>query len=67
MCHKWRFIYMVTRSNAQLKEDEITEDLSVCDSSEPNLNNFCCVDKDESHEEPRLDTLIKIQCIFTLQ
>ena len=41
MRHKWRFIYMDTRSHTQLKEDEITEDLSVCDSSEPNLKDFC--------------------------
>ena len=32
---------MVTQSHTQLKEDEITEDLSVCDSSEPNLKNHC--------------------------
>ena len=32
---------MVTRSYTQLKEDEITEDLSVCDSSELNLKIFC--------------------------
>ena len=39
MYQKWRFIHIITRS--QLKEDEITEDLSVCDSSEPNLKNIC--------------------------
>ena len=32
---------MVTRSHTQLKQDDITEDLSICDSSEPNLKNFC--------------------------
>ena len=60
---------MVTRSHTQLKENEITEDKSVCDSSQssqPNLKNFV-VNKDESHEEPYLDTVIKIQCISTLQ
>ena len=31
-------IHMVTRSHTQF---EITDDLSVCDSSEPNLKNFC--------------------------
>ena len=57
---------MATRCHTQLKEDEITEDLSVCDSSEPNLKNFL-VNEDESYEEPCFDTLIKIQCISTLQ
>ena len=56
---------MVTRSHTQLKEDQITEDLSVCHSSEPKL--IFVVNKDESHEEPCLDTVIKIQCISTLQ
>ena len=42
MHHNWRYIYMVTRSHTQLKQDDITEDLSICDSSEPNLKNFCC-------------------------
>ena len=32
---------MDTQSHAQLKEYEITKDLSVCDSSETNLKNFC--------------------------
>ena len=32
---------MATRCHTQLKEDEITEDLSVCDSSDPNLKDFC--------------------------
>ena len=32
---------MVTRSHTQLKEDGITEDLYVCDSSETNLKNLC--------------------------
>ena len=32
---------MVARNHAQLKEDEITEDLSECDSSKPNLKIFC--------------------------
>ena len=41
MRHTRRFIYKVTRCHTQLKGDEITEDLSVCDSSEPNLKNFC--------------------------
>ena len=44
---------MVTRSHTQLKEDEITEDLSVCDISEPTLKNFV-VNEDQSHEEPWL-------------
>ena len=32
---------MVTQSHTQLKEDKLQKNLSVCDSSGPNLNNFC--------------------------
>ena len=32
---------MVTQNHTQLEKDKITDDLSVCDSSEPNLKNFC--------------------------
>ena len=71
---------MVTRSHAQLKDDEITEDLSVRHSCETNLKNFSkknwknwkncsrnlynCGKKDGSHDEPYLDTVIKFQCIL---
>ena len=34
MHHKQRFVYMVTQRHTKLKEDEITEDLPVCDSSQ---------------------------------
>ena len=53
---------MVTRSHTQLKEDEITEDLSVCDISEPTLKNFC----GKRRPKPRR-TVIKTQCKSTLQ
>ena len=39
MRQNWRYINMVTKN--QLKVDKITENLSVCDSSETNLKNFC--------------------------
>ena len=55
---------MVTRSHTQLKEDEIKEDLSVYDISEPHLKNFCGKQTQEP-EKPCLDTAIKIQCIST--
>ena len=57
---------MVTQSKTQLKEHVITEDLLACDSNEPNLKNFCGK-KVNSHKEPSLDTMIKIQSISMLQ
>ena len=52
---------MVTRNYTQLKEDKITEDLSICDSSEPNLKNFC----GKRRRKPRRTMFRhrKIQCI----
>ena len=52
---------MVTRNYTQLKEDKITEDLSICDSSEPNLKNFC----GKRRRKPRrtMFRYRKIQCI----
>ena len=40
MRDKWGFIYMTTGSYVQLKENDITGDVTVCDNSEPNLQNF---------------------------
>ena len=37
---KLKLIYIVTQSHIQLKEDEITVELLVRDSSKPNLKNF---------------------------
>ena len=52
---------MVTRNYTQLKEVKITEDLSICDSSEPNLKNFC----GKRRRKPRRTMFRhrKIQCI----
>ena len=44
---KWRFINMGTRSQTQLKGDEITEDLSVCNSSGPRM--FVVKDMQQMH------------------
>ena len=72
MCHKWRLIYMVTRIHTQLKEDE---DLSVCDSSEPNLNNFWGKWRQKPqrtmlrhcYQIQKKYTIFNIQCISMLQ
>ena len=48
---------MVTGTHPQLQRDEITDDLSACDSSKQNLKNFCGLKtcskstEDKSHEE----------------
>ena len=38
---KWIFVYMVKQSQAKLKGDQITEDLSARDSNDPNFRFFC--------------------------
>ena len=72
MCHKWRLIYMVTQIHTQLKEDE---DLSVCDSSEPNLNNFWGKWRQKPqrtmlrhcYQIQKKYTVFNVQCISMLQ
>ena len=55
-----------------IKEDEITEDLTVCDSSEANLKNFCgkktcskCMEDASLKNIP--DNVINIQRISALR
>ena len=63
MLGKWRFIYIVTRSHTQLKEDEITENLSVCDSSDSmHINNY---NKGVKQSESLLKYFIDILCFIT--
>ena len=51
-----RFIYMGTQSHTHLNEDDITEHLHLCDTSELNLK--CCGKKDmqQMHGRQHVET-----------
>lgn len=61
MRQNWRYINMVTKS--QLKVDKITENLSVCDSSDSmHINNY---NKGVKQSESLLKYFIDILCFIT--